>query len=63
MNFFVVYSYKPFFYLGFAFLFQILRKRVTATDVFIHASIWLLINQYEFNQGLKLSHANQMQEF
>ena len=45
-KFFIIYSYTPFYYLAAASIFQLMKRRIAAVDMFVHATIFLAINQY-----------------
>ena len=58
----VVYSYKPIVYIGAACLYQLMKRKVTAVDIFVHASMWLVINHYDFHNSLKTTYPAKMKE-
>lgn len=48
-----IYSYKPALYLGLAALAHLRAKKLGAAWVIVHGSVFMLINQWDMNQGMR----------
>lgn len=63
ISFMKIYSYKPALYLGLALFAHLRTKKFGAAWMIVHGSVFMMINQWDMNQGMRKINQEKWSEY